>query len=295
MKMSSERSTVESMPSVLTQSYTDVSPFSSGSQGILYRATQIGSGRQVVLKKISKALPQKRIRTEIEAGTRLRGIQGVPYFHNHYEDSENVWLALDRADGQDLLTWMENTDFQAIPEKTVRHIATFVVRILHKVHQTGFAHKDIKLENIIYNETSKQVALIDFGLCFNMRKEQTCRDFAGSKEYAAPEMLLSRAAFCPKKVDVWALGVTLYALLFGMFPFPTDAKSEEKMLRSKKHPIVRFPRDEVSTEAKDLLSKMICNDPASRIDASALLSHPWFQTQRPGRGRNSTSAQQREA
>jgi len=264
-------------PAQLVQNYSDISPFSSGSHGVLYKATQNVTGRQVVLKKISKSLPPRRIRCEIEAGTRLRGVQGIPYFHNHYEDSQDVWLALDRADGLDLLTWMEDSDFTPVSESTVKHIATFVIRILNKVHQHGFAHKDIKLENILYNEKTRQVNLIDFGLCYNMRKEQTCRDFAGSKEYASPEMLLSRSSFCPKKVDVWALGVTLYALLFGMFPFPTDAKSEQQMHKTKKHPVVRFPRDKVSPEAKDLLAKMMNNDASSRIDADQLLNHCWFK------------------
>jgi serine/threonine protein kinase len=65
------------------------------------------------------------------------------------------WLALDRADGLDLLTWMENSDFTPVNENTVKHIATFVIRILNKVHQHGFAHKDIKLENVrIFSESS---------------------------------------------------------------------------------------------------------------------------------------------
>jgi len=266
------------MPATLLQSYSDIVEFSSGSHGILYKARQNGTERSVVLKKISKSIPHRRTRLEIEAGSRLRGIQGIPHFHNHFEDNDNTWLAIDRAEGHDLLTWMEAGDFQPIPEKTVRHIATHIVRILHRVHQHGFAHKDIKLENIIFDDKTKQVCLIDFGLCFNMKKEQVCRDFAGSKEYASPEMLLSRSSFCPKKVDVWALGVTLYALLFGMFPFPTNAKSEEKMLKSRRHPIVRFsPRDKVSAEAKDLLGKMLCNDAATRIEADQLIHHPWFQ------------------
>jgi len=277
-------------PAALCQNYSDIVEFGSGSHGVLYRATQMSSGRQVVLKKISKSSPPKRIRLEIEAGTRLRGVQGVPYFHNHYEDNENMWLALDCVEGNDLLTWMENSDFSPVPEKMVKHIATHIVRILHRVHNAGFAHKDIKLENIIYNDKTRQVSLIDFGLCFNMRKEQTCRDFAGSKEYAAPEMLISRSAFCPKKVDVWALGVTLYALFFGMFPFSTDAKSEERMLRSKKHPIVHFPNSKVSAEAKDLLAKMICVDASARIQADQILSHPFFGQKsgsRPGSRNNS--------
>lgn len=281
------------VPFSISQSYTDIAAFNSGSQGVLYCGVQKSSGRPVVLKRIPKTVSSKRIRLEIEAGTRLRGIQGIPHFHESVDQNDCVWLIFDRADGQDLLSWMENDDFQSPPETVVRHIATHLIRILYKVHQAGFAHKDIKLENIVYNPKTKFVWLIDFGLSFNIKKEPSCRDFAGSREYASPELLFSRNAFCAKKVDVWALGVTLYALLFGMFPFPTDERNENRMLRNKRHPQLVFPDADVSKEARDLLSSMINVDANKRIEASQLLTQPWF-TMNKNANRNSSRTSVRE-
>jgi len=280
------------VPFVISQGYSDVVAFNSGSQGTLYSASQRSSGRQVVLKRIPKSVAIKRVRLEIEAGIRLRGVQGIPHFHESFDQSDCTWLVFDRADGIDLLTFMENSDFEPTPENVVRHIATHVIRILSKVHQAGFAHKDLKLENIMYNPKTKYVWLIDFGLSYNMKKEPNCKDFAGSKEYASPEMLLSRNTFCPKKVDVWALGVTFYALLFGMFPFPHDEQSEGKMHKTKRHPRLTFPESTVSKEATDLLGRMICTDATHRMEASQLLSHAWFAA---GKGRGPRGGQsQRE-
>lgn len=170
------------IPFVISQGYSDVVAFNSGSQGTLYSASQRSSGRQVVLKRIPKSVAIKRVRLEIEAGIRLRGVQGgspnhplqciiigdlpslgIPHFHESFDQSDCTvrlevsslhsmtkmqWLVFDRADGIDLLTFMENSDFQSTPENVVRHIATHVIRILSKVHQAGFAHKDLKLENV---------------------------------------------------------------------------------------------------------------------------------------------------
>jgi len=263
-------------PVALRENYTELIEFGAGTHGIMFRSSQRVSGQQVIVKKVSKELPLKRIRTEIEAGTRLRGVSGIPHFHQYYEEPTSTWLVFDVAEGQDLLTWMEADNFRPAPEKTVRHIAMQIVRILCRVHQTGFAHKDIKLENIVYNSKDKQVHLIDFGLSYNMRREPLCRDFAGSKEYAAPEMLFSRSSFCPKKADVWSLGVTLYAMLFGMFPYPTDDEGSQRMMKTKRYPDLTFPRDRVSAEAKELLELMLNPNANERIDPKDLLTHPWF-------------------
>jgi len=260
------------------QYYPDAKPLSSGTHGTIFIATDPETGGKVILKRLEKSGDCERHFKEIEVGVKLRGVQHVAFFHRFFETEEHMWLVFDHAEGVDLLTWMEEYDFEPVPDVTVRQIAGQLITTLSNVHEKGVAHKDIKLENLILDPNSGIVTLIDFGLAYSFRKgrQHLCQDFAGSREYAAPEIILTYGPFSAVKADIWSLGVTLYALLFGCFPFGFDAKTAETMISTGRHPEVTFPESEVSEEAIDLLSKMLQVDPDQRIDMESINAHPWF-------------------
>lgn len=88
-------------------------------------------------------------------------------------------------------------------------------------HNNRIVHFDIKLDNIIYNEKSNQVTLIDFGLCNFMETEDLFDQGGGTLQYCPPELLLraEEELFSGTKVDIWALGVVLFTMLTSRFPF----------------------------------------------------------------------------
>ena len=83
------------------------------------------------------------------------------------------------------------------------------------MHQRNVTHRDIKLENILLDETRTRVKLIDFGFsaCIPYEKK-----VCGTPSYMAPE-IVSKIEYSGPPADIWALGVLLYALLCGRFPF----------------------------------------------------------------------------
>jgi serine/threonine protein kinase len=114
-----------------------------------------------------------------------------------------------------------------VKQQTVSEIdAKFIFKQLHSAlqhcHKKGVIHFDIKLENILINPSSKKVKFIDFGLCgFESKDNQGvfCRR-TGSAEYWPIEMLRQELIpFIGKKVDIFCLGIVLYVLLNGTFPF----------------------------------------------------------------------------
>jgi MAP/microtubule affinity-regulating kinase len=69
----------------------------------------------------------------------------------------------------------------------------------------------------------------------------------------APELII-RISYDPNKMEVWALGICLYKLLTGKFPF--TGKSDEELNRNLKEKVVNYP-DYLSAEATELLQKML--------------------------------------
>lgn len=87
------------------------------------------------------------------------------------------------------------------------------------IHSKNISHRDIKLTNIMVAPNQTPI-LIDFGLCYEVvQMEENLRStVCGTLEYTAPEGLTGQL-YDPLKVDVWALGVCFYTMLFGQFPW----------------------------------------------------------------------------
>lgn len=96
-------------------------------------------------------------------------------------------------------------------------------------HKLEVAHRDIKLENILTHDSENQVKIIDFG--FSTLRERKMRIFCGTPSYMAPE-IIQKKEYLGQAADIWALGILLYAMLQGSFPFKgaTDSELYKKIL-----------------------------------------------------------------
>jgi 5'-AMP-activated protein kinase catalytic alpha subunit len=85
-------------------------------------------------------------------------------------------------------------------------------------------HRDLKPENILL-DYKYNVKIIDFGLSNVYSRGEQLSTACGSPSYAAPEML-SGNPYDPVKIDIWNLGIILYAMCFGMLPFDHEDSGE---------------------------------------------------------------------
>ncbi|KAK8846343.1 hypothetical protein M9Y10_020353 [Tritrichomonas musculus] len=167
-----------------------------------------------------------------------------------------------------------------LPESTASIIMNQILEAVSFIHKLNIAHRDIKPGNFLIFDTNPEhpkVLLNDFGLAKVFNEGETCKEALGTPILSAPEII----AKLPynKSADSWSLGVTLFFLLNGNFPFPSfELSPKECKLRIVKGQLnyKLLTEKNISNEAIDLIKKFCHLSPKMRITPSEALLHPWI-------------------
>jgi PAS domain-containing serine/threonine kinase len=158
--------------------------------------------------------------------------------------------------------------FESFTEPAARHIFSQIVEAVSHLHDIGLVHRDIKDENILIDDKF-HVKLIDFGSAafFDPTGQRKFDMFLGTKQYAAPEILLQKEYLGPE-AEVWALGCCLYIILTGAVPFSSQKQAIE-------HPFTT-PTRPLSPSCLNLLSRMLDKSADYRATLKEIKNHPWL-------------------
>merc|ERR1719487_1263294 len=222
-------------------------------------------------------------RAEIETQRSLDH-PNIVKIHESFEDSERrrIHIVMELCTGGSLVSRMKEHRY-GYGERAAAVLVEKMLSAVLYCHRHGIVHRDIKLDNFIY-ETEKEDAelkLIDFGFAFEVRPggKDEMYERLGTLSYMAPELLgPDKKLAYDSSVDMWAMGAVTYMLLCGRRPFDhKDRTTKKRMIR--KDP-VRFDGHEwerVSAEAKDFILQLMQKDPSKRLAASDALKHDWIK------------------
>ncbi|KXH30094.1 hypothetical protein CSIM01_00808 [Colletotrichum simmondsii] len=244
-----------------------------GSFGKVYLAShKLTNGSKVVLKSANKG--DSNLAREIHHHRQFVH----PHIARLYEVivTENlVWLVLEYCAGDELYNYL--LEHGPLPVHKVQKIFAQLVGAVAYVHQQSCVHRDLKLENILFDK-HENVKLVDFGFTREYEgKSNYLQTFCGTICYSAPEMLKGEK-YAGEKVDVWSLGVILYALLCGELPFDDDDDTVTRTKILSEEP--KFP-DHLPTAAIPLLKSLLSKRPLLRPSLPDILTNPFLAEHSP--------------
>ncbi|KAL2019359.1 hypothetical protein VTK56DRAFT_9739 [Thermocarpiscus australiensis] len=244
-----------------------------GSFGKVYLAThKLTNGSKVVLKSANK--DDSNLAREIHHHRQFVH----PHIARLYEvivTESLVWLVLEYCPGDELYNYL--LKHGKLPVDKVQKIFTQLVGAVCYVHQQSCVHRDLKLENILLDK-HENVKLCDFGFTREYEgKANYLQTFCGTICYSAPEMLKGEK-YAGEKVDVWSLGVILYALLCGELPFDDDDDNVTRTKILNEEP--SYP-DHIPPDALSLLKALLSKRPILRPTLPDVLAHPFLAEHAP--------------
>jgi serine/threonine protein kinase len=194
----------------------------------------------------------------------------------HDASHGEVYLVLEYAEKGSLGGFVERG--QRLSENAIFGIIRQIAVALKYLHGLGYVHQDVKPGNVLVDATGRAL-LADFGIGHTFASAGMV---VGSPAFQAPEALDDRYgdgthAGGPQKEDVWALGVTIYQLLFMELPF-VGSNLYEVVNDITAHPLEIPPG--TSDDVAHLLRGMLCVDPEERMGIDDVLANPLLRRDR---------------
>ncbi|XP_060230313.1 ribosomal protein S6 kinase alpha-6 isoform X2 [Meriones unguiculatus] len=244
-----------------------------GSYSVCKRCIHSVSNMEFAVKIIDKN--KRDPSEEIEILMRYGQHPNIITLKDVFDDGKYVYLVTDLMKGGELLDRILKQ--KCFSEQEASAVLYVITKTVEYLHCQGVVHRDLKPSNILYMDESANadsIKICDFGFAKQLRGENgLLLTPCYTANFVAPE---GYDAAC----DIWSLGVLFYTMLAGYTPFsngPNDTP-EEILLRigNGKFSLSGGNWDNISDEAKDLLSHMLHMDPHQRYTAEQVLKHPWI-------------------
>lgn len=240
-------------------------------------------GTEVAVKKYDKAKVSstklRAIKREVAIMLFLarKRVPNVVNMYGAFADSQGYYIVMEYCAGGDLLESLLKRKRAMHENAAMVQIVLPILDTLCHLHSFNIIHRDVKLENIFLDEAGK-VKLGDFGLTMCTAQEAAISP-VGTVEYMAPEVVclpsvdlilsgkINARDISPTtdKVDIWALGVTLFELVSGKLPFegPDKAGIKESILQNR----MSVLPSNISEDCKSLIWDMLSYFPEDRPSA----------------------------
>ncbi|CAD7698637.1 unnamed protein product [Ostreobium quekettii] len=261
-----------------------------GATAVVYEAQDLQDpgGSPVALKVLNAtggqmSVPLKIVKREVQYACNMRH-NNIVRLLDVFAEGKQLILVWELISGPDLLDLL-NEHGGRMPEDLMAFYFYQLVKGVVFMHDNGFCHRDLKPENCMVEKETQLLKIIDFGLSKHIDSVNTLG--VGTPDYMCPEMLgigpsMTGAGpkYDAKAVDVWAMGVLMYLLVTGVYPFedPAHPNSVSHTLQNVRAGRMRPFPDHVTQECGEIIKHMLQREPHRRINLKQIMQHPWLKT-----------------
>ncbi|KAL3662191.1 hypothetical protein V7S43_012990 [Phytophthora oleae] len=276
------------LPTKTRDEYNQLAHIGRGTYGDVFLCERVATGEQVCQKEMDLTFQsseeRKRCLNEVALLQLLPSHPNIVKLHDafwaesHEESQQVLVLSLEHADGGDLGQYLRSS---AIQEGKAREIFTQLAQGVDHLHRHRVIHRDLKCGNIFLFRSGR-VVLGDFGTSKQfpptsgsqkLGTEHLTSTVVGSPLYMSPEML--EGELHGFATDIWSLGCLLYEMLAGKpaFGAPSYPAVVFRVIQGEYEPL----NAAVSSEAVELIARMLRKDPENRPSIVEVLQSTWLR------------------
>ncbi|KAG9239394.1 calcium/calmodulin-dependent protein kinase [Amylocarpus encephaloides] len=219
---------------------------------------------------------------ELEIIAKFSHPRYAPYFvrtYGWFENADAVFITMEYFPLGDLQKFMRTSP--PFSEEATRQIVRQLLEGMEFMHESDFAHRDIKPGNILVESNTPEwlVKIADFGISKQAREGETSlRTQVGTLSYMAPEVMGFLSGNDPAvaysvAIDIWAIGVIAFELLFKRLPFRDVFDLTSYVLGNKP---LDLEGASLPESCRDFLGGLIMPNPVDRPTAVSARNHPWM-------------------
>ena len=198
----------------------------------------------------------------------------------NYEDhitiahNNKYYTVMDFAEGGELTYLLK--DKGELKEEEAKKIFKQIYEAVCYIHSRNIIHRDLKPNNILFLDKERtRVVIIDFGISGMANGNQREKIKAGTTSFLPPEVASGEEYSSNQKLDIWAMGVILYLMVEGCYPF--TGKNAKEIVKSILKDNFEFNKKiRISSPLKELIGGMLEKNYRFRIDDDSELFNKWF-------------------
>ncbi len=228
--------------------YKKVARLGTGSFGEVWKVRDVVKDPPEIF--VAKIPLSKKLNAKFEKEAHILRLlashEGVPKVRDVIEVKNKRILILEFIIGKTLYEVIE----RELDEKEVESVVIQLVDVVAHAHDIGIIHRDIKPGNMMVKPDGA-IKLLDFGAAKELKEKEMSNTVTGSRPFMSPEQIMGKSQ---RRSDVWALGVVMYVLYTGMFPFYHDV---EKVLMDMILEVPPSPPSKLNEELAPEIERII--------------------------------------